>query len=223
MEEINLVELLKYFKKNVLLIVIFVGVSLAAMIVYLSFFKEDLYKSSTTIILASEDSEDGITSSDVNLNQSLVGTYSEIIKSKKVLNKVIENLDLDYSYSELVGMINVSNVMDTEVLKIEVTDRRSKSAMVIANEITDVFSDEIVDIYSIDNVSVVDEAEKSSVPCNANAASQLVLSVLVGIILSSGILFILFYFDKKVKTKEDIERITGLPVLGLIPLVKEDE
>ena len=85
------------------------------------------YSSSSTILLISSSSnESSLTYNDVSLNKNLVSTYSEIIKSKRVLNQVIENLDLDYNYSSLYSMVSVSSVANTELIKITVesTDKK---------------------------------------------------------------------------------------------------
>ena len=40
-------------------------------------------------------------------------------------------------------------------------------------------------------------------------------------LLSLAIIFIVYYFDTTVKDETDIEKITNLPVIGIIPITKE--
>ena len=132
MEEIDLKELLTFVKTKIgLLITITVGICLIGCI-YGLFIQVPMYQSDTTIILSSNDSE--ITNNDIAINQNLVDTYAEIVKSRRVLNQVIEELNLDITYKELYEKIKVSAVNDTEIIRITVEDKDAIKAKNIAPE-----------------------------------------------------------------------------------------
>jgi len=76
---------------------------------------------------------------------------------------------------------------------------------------------EIVEIYNIKNVSVIDKAVVPSSPYNMNIIKQLVLTILVALVLSCGDIFVLFYFDTSIKSVEEVEQKVGLPILGSVP------
>lgn len=219
MEEIDLKELLGYFwsKKVYIIIVTLIALLLGA--TYTAVLQKPKYKSYTTILLTKEADSNTITSNDITLNKNLIDTYREIIKSKKVISKVIDNLSLNYSVVELSKNVTVESINETEIIKVSVVDDDPKLSMVIANEIANVFNAEIVKLYNIQNVGVVDVAEMPNLPYNVNLLKQLVLSGLVGIVLGFGIVFVMYYFDTSVKTTEEIEKKLGLPVIGVIPTV----
>ena len=106
MEEIDLTELLSYFKSKLWLIIGIVFLILLLGNLYSVFLKTPIYKSSSTIVIASNNSSNNI-QTDITVNQKLVGTYKEIVKSRSVVEQVIEDLDLDYSYGELYNNIFV--------------------------------------------------------------------------------------------------------------------
>lgn len=217
MEEINLNELLNYFwTKKILIIVCFI-VSLYGGIMYSTVFQKPMYKSYTTLLLTPENKESTITNSDITLNRNLVDTYREIIKSKKILNTVIENLDLDYTYSMINRHVSVESVNETEIIKISVTDENKWLAMYIANEIATVFKTEVVKIYKLENIAIIDTAELSNSPYNINTAKQVLISGVLGLAVGFGIAFVIYYFDTTIKSAEDIEKKIGLPVIGSIP------
>lgn len=217
METIDLKEMLDYFKSKlsiILLITIIVGIIGC---VYGLFIQVPKYQSSSTIILISNSSNDSsLTYNDISVNKNLVSTYSEIVKSKRVLNQVAENLNLDYSYSKLYSMINVSSITNTELIKITVTDTSKRNARDIADETAKVFSEEIPELYNISNVNVLDEAEEASNPSNVNVPKQIALFIIVGLILGLGVVFIIYYFDRSVKSTEQVESKLGLAVLGTV-------
>ena len=63
--------------------------------VFTAFIQKPEYKSYTTLLLTKEQTGSALTITDVNLNKSLVDTYRELIKSKKIAKEVIFNLNLD--------------------------------------------------------------------------------------------------------------------------------
>ena len=219
MEEIDLKEMFLYFWTKKLIFIILIIVGIAAGIIYTNYLEVPKYRSYTTILLTKEESSTAITSSDVTLNKNLVDTYREIIKSRNVLGKVITNLDLEYSIDELGKMITVESVNDTEIIKVTVTNTDDYLAMNIADEIANVFKTEIVKLYNIQNVGVIDTAALPTKPYNINIVKTTLITTLIGLVLAFAISFILFYFDTTIKNSEEIERKLGLTVIGNIPML----
>ena len=216
MEEINLKELFIYFVDNLKSIIIFTVLGVLAGYIYTYYIQVPKYSSNTTLLLTQ--TNETMTQNDLSINQKLVTTYREIVKSKRVLNQVIEILDLKYSMSVLALNVSVSSVKDTEIIQITVTDYNRALASDIANSIAEVFSKEIAELYNLENIGIVDMAEPSKSPYNVNAVKQIVLVTICGIMLGLTIIFIKYYFDTTIKSPEQVERILeGVPVLGLIP------
>ena len=220
MEEINLKELFDYFKNKLSWMIITVILVVGIGNVITTITRVPMYRSSTTIVLVS-DSKD-YNSTEVQLNKSLVGTYSEIIKSRTVLNEVISNLGLSYSALELSDNINVTAVENTEIIRISVSDADNKQAAKIANEIASVFMTEIQKFYKLNNVSVIDKEDSNNKSFNVNYVKDNLIYVLVALVLSGGVIFVMYYFDTTIKTSEEIENKLGLTVLGVVPKVERD-
>ena len=117
-------------------------------------------------------------------------------------------------------MVSVSSYNNTEIMKVSVSSDNATNAMLIANEIVPVFSEEVKRIYGIDNVSVVDVAEESSKPYNVNAAKENAIFLIAGFLLGSLIVFVIYYFDTSVKSVETLEDKLGLTVLGMVPKIE---
>lgn len=217
METIDLKDMFSYFKSKISIIVLFIVVVGIMGCLYGLFIQKPVYKSSTSIVLISE-SQTGatLTYNDVSLNQNLVSTYSEIIKSRRVLNQVIDNLSLDYSYSNLSNNVEVSSVTGTQIIRISVSDRNNKTAMKIADEIAKVFAKEIPELYNISNVNILDYAEAASNAYNVNFIKQSIIYLLVGLVLGLGITFVMYYFDRSVKNISQVEEKIKLPVLATV-------
>ena len=219
MEEINLKDFWNYYKRYLLVISLFIVFAVLGIIVYDKVFKKPLYSTYTTVVLVKDNNDntsDSIDQSDVILNQKLVSTYREIIKSRLVLDQVINQLNLNYTIEQMSKKISVTALADTEILKIVVTDENPKLSAIIANQIADVFDREIKQIYKINNVSIIDRALVPSVPSNNNVLRDAVLMFLISFVGSSAIVFIVFYFDDTIRALEDIEGEIGLPVISKI-------
>lgn len=216
MEEIDLKELFEFIKKKIgLLITITVVICLLGC-VYGLFIQKPMYKSYTTIILGGNETtaSQTITQSDITLNKNLVDTYAEIVKSRRVLEQVIVELDLEETYEELSNKISVSSVNNTEIIKITVADRNPIEAKNVANVTANFFSKEVVKLYNMNNVNVLDEANETNEPYNINIPKQVIIYFFIGIIIALSILFIIFYFDRTIKSVEQVEQKIKLPILG---------
>ena len=217
METIDLKDLFDYYKSKMGVVILFITLVGILGCLYGLFIQKPMYKSSTSIILISEAKDNSqLTYNDVSVNQNLVSTYSEIVKSKRILNQVINNLKLDYSYGALSNNIEVSSVTGTQIIKITVTDENSKTAMKVANEIGKVFAKEIPELYNISNVNILDTAEQATEASNINIVKQSIISLFIGLIFGLGIVFVMYYFDRTVKKASQIEDKLKLPVLATI-------
>lgn len=229
MEELNLKQLINIIWNGKKYIIITIILSVLLGIGYSYFLVTPKYEASTTLVLAKAEEKatneisTGITQTDLNINQNLVSTYRELIRSKTVIREVMENLKIkDLKETTLKNNITVSSVRDTELIEITVKDENPERATNIANEIAKVFTVHVVEIYNINNVHVIDKAELNNVPYNVHHTKDIAVIALIGAILSIVCIIILSLLDTTVKTQEDIEKVTGMIILAEIPEISFD-
>lgn len=216
MEEINLSEVYSYFKSKILWIILAIVVIVILGNIYTIITRTPMYQSNTTIVLVGESKKE-YNQSDSLLNQNLIGTYSQIIKSRKVLSQVIENLDLKMTTEELSNSITTSSVEETEIIQITVENAKAKDAQKITDEVAKVFAKEIKDIYNLENVTIIDKAELAKSPYNVNYLKDNVIYLVISLVLSFGVVFVMYYFDTSIKSSEVVEEKLGLTVIGIVP------
>lgn len=227
MEELNIKELFYEFwqKKYFVLIMLVLGVALGML--YSSFLVTPMYRSVTTLVLSNvSDTNNGtasgaITQNDLLLNQKLVSTYGEIMKSRTVAKQVIEKLGLKISEDDLINSISVQAKKDTELLEISVSNSDPKTAADIANTLAEVFTEKVKEVYQIENVTVIDKAEMDNNPYNVNMPKTAIIFAFGFLIISCLVIFAKVYFNNTIKTPEEIEKALGLPVLAVIPKFKD--
>ncbi len=229
MEEIDLKDLFQTFWNKKIHILLITLIFIVIGIIYTIGFVTPMYTSSTTLVLAASDKTTDtnkqagtITTTDVTLNSKLVATYSELVKSKNVLRQVISNLGIKVNEEDLRNNIAVSSVKETELIEITVSNENASYAAKIANEIAKVFTAKVGEIYNINNVHVVDEAEISTNPSNINHAKDIVIFAFIGLVISVMYVLIANMLDTTVKTQEDIEKAIKIPVLANIPIYNMD-
>ena len=221
MEEIDLKDFLVYLKKFIVLTIFVLAGALVGTYLYDTQFKTPMYSSYTTVVLAQQaNSNSAITQSDITVNQKLVSTYSEIVKSKLVLQQTIDQLGLDMSYEQLQKNVSVKSVEDTEIIRITVADADQNRTAEITNKIAENFIKEVQGIYDLNNVSVIDQAQTPDRPSNNTLTRDLAIAAIIAIFGVVAIAFIIFYFDDTVKFSEDLEKKIGMPIAGKI--IKSD-
>lgn len=226
MEELDLKDLFNIFWSRKVQIILIVLIFAILGVIYTNIFVNPVYTSSTTLVLASsvddtnENTTSGgsITTTDITLNSKLVSTYSELVKSKNVLRQVISNLGINVSEDSLRNNVSVTSVKDTELIEITVTNENADYAARIANEIANVFTEKVAEIYNINNVQVVDKAEISQTPSNINHKKDVVIFALIGVVVAVIYALISNMLDTTVKTADEIEKSFKVPVLASIPI-----
>ncbi|SJZ46481.1 GumC family protein [Selenihalanaerobacter shriftii] len=80
---------------------------------------------------------------------------------------------------------------------------------------------QIQEVMKTSDIIVVDSAIVNEEPIKPNTKLNIVIAAMLVIFVGLGIIFLIEYLDRTVKEEKDIERLTGLPVLGVIPKFDE--
>ncbi len=217
-QEIDLFELVKIlftkwyviFASTLLVFIITTG--------YAFFMLDDVYTAEASMLVQVEN-ETQTDATNFQLGERLVDTYTEVANSNRVINELKTNLSLPYSNTQLRNMISVSGVTNTIVIKLSVESTNPDEAAIIANELLDIIEAlaDSEDFNSLENVDVLDEAEVPDNPSGPNRLLYIAIGFILGGIIGVGIIFMIEFLDKTVKTSNDVEYKLGLKTLGIIP------
>ena len=224
MEELDLKELFEMFWNKKIKIILIVAIFAVIGVIYSIGFVVPEYTAFTKLVLAGQSSDptgnttEAITTTDLTINSKLVGTYSELVTSNDVVRQVITNTGINISEEALKSSIEVSSVEDADVIKISVTNQNPTYATKLANETAKAFMEKVAEIYNINNVHVVDEAEEPQSPSNVNHLKDVVIFTFIGVVIAVGYVLIANMLDNTIKTREEVERLYKVPVIAEIPL-----
>lgn len=226
MEEIDLKELMLSIWEKKATIILLTAIFIVVGFIYSSFIVVPKYTSSTKLVLAqsssSSDSSTSITTTDITLNSKLISTYTEIIESSKVIRQVIANLGIEDKEESIRSNVSVAAESGTDIIKITVSNADPDKAADIANEMAVVFADEVKRLYGMDNVNTLDPAEAADEPSNINLTKTIIIFGAVGFIIAIAYVFIIYMLDNSIKSSEDVEKATQIPVLASIPVYEPE-
>ena len=224
-EDIDIKRILEIIFSKKIFIILILLLSIILGYVYSYYYKKPEYQSSVKILLVADENKTNkeLTQTDLNINSSLISTYSSIAKSTNVIEKTINNLGLNISVSKLQKNIEAKQIDNTQFLKITVKDENAETAKDIANELSKVFTEQIKEIYNLENISIVDKAEIESIPCNVNHAKDMILFTGIGLFISMVVIMIIYFFDDTMKNEKEIEKSIKLKSIGTLPRDKDKE
>lgn len=219
MKEINLKDcfiILKMKKKFIIALTILFVLAVGTLN-YITF--SPTYKASTKVMIGEVEKPEGIEIDQRYINQKNINNYSEISKSRLVMDEVKKNLKIESNYKEIVKNIEVKILPETNFIEIEVTGNESEMVSKVANEIVTVSIKYAKDIAEINNIKVVDKASPSKEPIKSNSKTNAILGGVLGLMIGIILTFAHEGLDTTIKTPQDIKKYLDLPITGILPSV----
>lgn len=213
--EINLVDLLLALKQKWWAIIagLLAGVLLAG--VYTWGIQKPTYTASSMVYMRGA----GNTISsfqDLQIGAALSKDYEIIFTSRPVLEEVIDRLGLDMNYKQLKDRIEVKNQSDTRILVVSMTGTDAQQVSDIVNTLMEVSTDSVKEIDAKEPY-LIEEAVADWTPVGPSPKRNLAMGALLGILLSAGIVVMIYLWTDRVRSVDDVERSIGVPVLCMIP------
>ena len=225
MEEqvISISEIFEALKKRWILIV---SITLVATLIsgVLSFFViKPTYETSTKVFIGKEESNvEGYNTNDIQMYQKLLQTYAETIKTNEVIQAAIKNTNTNLTVEEVKKSLTVTPISDTQILQIKYQNKNPQVAKKILGNITDEFIILAKELVPNGNVRVIEAVQLPENPVAPNKKMNIAIAFLLGLMVSVGLVFLLEYIDNTFKSKENLEKELGIPVIGLIPSFEEE-
>lgn len=195
---------------------------LACSVFYVTNYMEPVYVASATIFVSNDKADsEHTTATNIAIAEKLKSDCQVLATSNRVLNIVKERLPQDVKISK--HLINVTTLDESRILVLSVTNNDATYAALIANEVAEVLITEAQDILKVENMQKVDHASVPTTPNTARVKTIVLGSVVVGLLFGIILIFLLEKFDKKVQGITDIEAISDLPILALIPKITGDD
>jgi len=222
-KEITLINIYYLVKQNVVWVAGSMVVGFIAFFIVSMFFMTPMYVSSTDMYVYNaqkfEVSEQAATG-DIQFARALIPTYTAILKSPAIMEKVSAKLTTRMSPAQIGKSISFSSENETMVLRITAKTDDPLLSAEICNVFGEIASEELVRITKTGGAEVYNPAIPAVSKSSPNVRNNSVIGALLGLVLSCGVVLLIFIFDNTIKGEEDIKMYLDIPVLGEIPTLE---
>ncbi|MGF6989682.1 capsular polysaccharide biosynthesis protein [Lachnospiraceae bacterium PM6-15] len=218
--EIDLLELLRVLLNKLWMIILFTVVGAILALGVTKFLITPQYTATSMIYILSKTTS--VSSAvDLQLSKQLTVDFEILAKSRPVIENVIDELDLDYTYEEMLDLVEVENPQDSSILKMIVTTPEPELSKEIASEMADATADRVAEVMVTDKPSKVESAVTPEKPSSPSTLKNTLLGGLGLGFLVALIIAIKHLLDDTIKTEDDVKKYLGLSTLAAIPLEKK--
>lgn len=217
---IDLLEVLQQIWKNIWMVII--GIVAGAILAFIvtKVFITPKYQATSTIYILSKSTS--ITSlADLQIGSQLAGDFEIIATTRELIQKVIDDNNLDMTYEELKKEVKVSNPSNTHMLRIAVIDPDPNQAALISNALADELREEIAEVMNTDRPSTVERAVVPEKKYSPSVKRNVALGAIILAILAIAIIIIRHLADDTIKDDDDVQKYLGLDTLAQFPLMKD--
>lgn len=217
--EIDLGEILHLLLRRIWIILLsfIVGAGLVGGIT--KFLITPQYSASSMIYILSKTTS--ITSvADIQMGAQLTVDFETLAGSRPVIEAVIDDLDLNLDYEELLKKITITNPESTQILKMTVEDEDPKLARDISNSLSEATADRVAEVMVTDKPSIVEEAVTPKEPSSPSLVKNTAIGALLGAFLAIAIIIVRHLLDDTIKTDDDVRKYLTLNTLASVPLEK---
>lgn len=217
--EIDLWELFQILLKNWLWILLStLGCAILGLLITMFLITPKYRAEATMIVNTRQDQTATVTNDQITSAQKLVDTYSIIIRSRRVIDPIMEKLNIEADHESFVKNIIVESVNDTQVMSIQVENKDPEIALQVVQEIVDRAPGAIISTVEAGSVNVVSEPYvNSEVPVSPSKLKNTAIAAFIGLFISSGAFLLIAFLDNTFKSEEDIQKQLGLVTIGIIP------
>ena len=177
------------------------------------------YEASTKVFIGKEESSmESYNYNDITMYQKLLKTYSELIKTKDLINRAITNSKYELKVKEVLNDVSVTIIADTQMIQIAYRSTSPNIAKNMLENITNEFIVTAQELVPNGNVKILESVELPKNPVAPNKTMNIAIAFILGMMVGFGIVFLLEYLDNTYKNKEQLEKDLDIPVLGVIPM-----
>jgi capsular polysaccharide biosynthesis protein len=215
---IDLTEILRkiWAYKFVILVLTLVGMILSSVAV--EFFTKDTYTASGILYVSNkkEDEDSEVSKNDIDTSKLMSSTYIEILQTCSFLTDVSKDLDERFSWGQIKGMISLSTVNETQLIRISTMANSAEDAYLVADSIVRQAPKKLSSVFKNGEIEVVDNVVMPKNPQSKNLPKKAAEGAVVGFAIGIVLAVVMSFFDTKIHKSEDVARRYNISVLGSI-------
>ncbi len=223
MEErtLEIKELFEVFRKKIWIIVIITILSALLGLAY-TYRMGTMYRAGVKVYIGnSENIINSYTEEQMKYYSGFVNTFREIIMIDDFLNETLEEHDLKLTAEQIKGGLGLTAAANSPIIEMSYTGPNKKQTKEVLTALTTEFTEQVKKIMPSANVQIVDSVKVVAI--EPAKTKVIILSIVVGMIGSIGLVLVLDYLDDRIHNKENLEKLLPVPVLGQLPHLNAKE
>ena len=217
---ISIEKVLRILLRRVLTIIL-VTIVVTSTALGFSLYQKPTYEASIKILVGQKSQAGTNLGADVSGLQELALTVAKAVPTKPVAQAVVEQLKLPEGSAEQV-LENMSAQQDPATMFVDVSykDSDPKEAQRVANAIGQVVSQKISEVSLGANAitaTVWEPATLPQAPVSPDPIRNSIIALVLGGLLGVLLAFLLEYVDNSWDSPDEVEEISGVPTLGIVP------
>ena len=216
-QEIDLIDLFGYYMSRLWLLIAAVVIGAVIAGAYTHYMIPDRFTAVSRMYMISASSSSVVDLSDLNIGASLSNDYVELMKSRPIIEDVITELGLEYTYEQVLNMIKLDVVTNTRIIKISATSTDPEEAMNIANQMARIAKIRLPKIMDAPSPSIAEQAVLPTQKSSPSLSRNVMMGSLVLLFLVLAFLTIQYLMDDTIQTSEDVEKEFGILPMTVIP------
>ena len=216
-QEIDLIDLFGYYMSRLWLLIAAVVIGAVIAGAYTHYMIPDRFTAVSRMYMISASSSSVVDLSDLNIGASLSNDYVELMKSRPIIEDVITELGLEYTYEQVLDMIRLDVVTNTRIIKISATSTDPEEAMNIANQMARIAKIRLPKIMDAPSPSIAEEAVLPTQKSSPSLSRNVMMGSLVLLFLVLAFLTVQYLMDDTIQTSEDVEKEFGILPMTVIP------
>lgn len=220
-QPIDLMKTVDLLLSRIWIILLTVIVFVVGAFSYTRFMVTPLYTTDLTFYIRSSQiissDTESVDYNELEIARRITDTYLVVLKSDVVLDAVAERCELGYTTGQIRSMISASAVDETPIIKMTITNADPAHALEVANVIAEAAPARIAAYLEGSAVRILDYPTMPSAPSYPSYRNNVMIGAVVGLVLSCLVIIVKDMLDVHIKTEEDLEELSNLPILGIIP------
>lgn len=164
---------------------------------------------------------------EINLYQRLITTYSEVIKSKKLINESIKGSKMNYlqdkykniNYDLLMENLTVNPIANTQIIEIKYKSLNPQQSYDLLYSITENLISYSKELYPNVNITILEQVHVNLNQLMNKKLTIIGLGLMLGLIVGIGGIIGVMYLNNTYKNQKSLEEEIGLTVIGVIPKI----
>lgn len=155
---------------------------------------------------------------DLQIGAQLTNDYQVIVKSRPVLQDVVDTLGLEYDYKTLRDRLKIENPTNTRILTITIQDSDPEMAKLLVDTVAATAAEYIGDTMELEPPKIIETGEVATQKASPSNGKNALIGAFVGCLLICLYYAVQTVLNDTIVTPEDVDKYLGLSVLASIPL-----